>query len=66
MRRPEPALVALFASLWLAPATALADEAPGGAGFVVRDPVLAKLQILDQSPANDDPAPLWDRVYPPT
>jgi beta-lactamase class A len=65
MRRPEPALVALFASVWLAPATALADEAPGDAGFVVRDPVLAKLQILDQSSADDDPAPLWDRVYPP-
>jgi len=64
MRRPEPALVALFASLWLAPGTALADEAPGD-GFVVRDPVLAKLQILNGSPADDDPAPLWDRVYPP-
>ena len=65
MRRPEQALVALLASVWLAPATALADEAPGDAGFVVRDPVLAKLQILDQSSADDDPAPLWDRVYPP-
>ena len=64
MRRPEPALVALVTSLWLAPATAFADEAPGD-GFVVRDPVLAKLQILDQSPADNDPAPLWDRVYPP-
>jgi beta-lactamase class A len=61
MRRPESALVALLASVWLAPATALADEAPGDAGFAVRDPVLAKLQILDRSPADNDPAPLWDR-----
>jgi beta-lactamase class A len=61
VRRPEAALLAGLVGLGLAPAPAFADEAPGDAGFAVRDPVLAKLEILDRSPVADDPAPLWDR-----
>ncbi len=62
MRRPDP-LPALLAVLLLGSAPALADEVPGER-IEIGDPVLAKLQLLERSSPDDDPAPLWDDVDP--
>ena len=60
MRRPDP-LLALLAVLLLGSTAAFADEVPGER-IEIGDPVLAKLQLLERSSPDDDPAPLWDDV----
>jgi beta-lactamase class A len=60
MSRAGLARWVLLAALATAPPSARGDEAPD-ADIPIPDRVLAKLELLQDTPPIDDPAPLWER-----